>query len=185
MFPKQNSRFRSGAGLSGLKRGYSSRDKLLHRLFTIGVWIKAIDGILETIGGTLYLSTSRAALSNLVFSLTQHELLEDPDDRLANWLRHVFGNLSANAKLLGGIYLLSHGVIKILLVTGLLRRKVWCYPVATAVLGVFIGYQVYRLGVHYSVGLLCLTVFDCLIVALIVREYRRVKRRQDEWHELQ
>ena len=155
------------------------KQRIFHQLFTIGVWVKGLDGILETIGGFLYLSVRRTALSTLVFSLTQKELLEDPDDRIAKGLRHAFSHLSSDAKLFGSIYLVAHGVVKIFLFAGLLRGKLWSFPTAIAILSVFIGYQVYRLTLHDSVGLLCLTVFDCIIVALIWREYKHVKLSDD------
>ncbi|MEO8426126.1 MAG: DUF2127 domain-containing protein [Verrucomicrobiota bacterium] len=152
-----------------------AKEKILHRAFTIGVWVKGVDGILETIGGFLFLLVGRTALSNLVFTLTQHELLEDPDDRLANWLRHASGHLSSDARLFGSSYLLAHGRIKIFLVAGLLRAKLWSYPTAIASLSAFIGYQIYQASLRYSPGLVGLTMFDTIILALTWREYKRAK----------
>ena len=40
-------------------------------------------------------------------------------------------------------------------------------------LGVFIGYQVYRLSFKPSIGLTLLTVFDALVAWLTYREYRK------------
>ena len=45
-----------------------------------------------------------------------------------------------------------------------------------AVLTAFIGYQVYRVGVHFSWMLLGLAILDVLIVLLIWHEYHYVKR---------
>jgi hypothetical protein len=36
---------------------------------------------------------------------------------------------------------LSHGVVKLWLIIGLLRQKLWYYPLAAAVFGLFIVYQ--------------------------------------------
>jgi len=144
----------------------------LHRLYFISVLIKGVDGFLETLGGFLFLMMSRATLKGLIIGLTQHELLEDPDDWIANSLRQAFGHLSRGEKLFGGIYLLTHGLIKVLLVVGLLRDKLWAFPTSLAFLGMFIGYQVYRLCSHFSLGLLLLTVFDVGVVFLIWREYK-------------
>jgi uncharacterized membrane protein len=38
---------------------------------------------------------------------------------------------------------------------------------------IFIGYQVYRIALQPSAGLIVLTIFDAMIVALTWREYRR------------
>jgi uncharacterized membrane protein len=49
-----------------------------------------------------------------------------------------------------------------------------------ALLLAFIGYQLYRLTVHMSIGLIALTIFDALLVWLTWREYRakRATRRE-------
>jgi uncharacterized membrane protein len=40
----------------------------------------------------------------------------------------------------------------------------------------FIGFQCYRMSVHFTWSMLALTLLDLLIVALTVREYR-IRRR--------
>jgi uncharacterized membrane protein len=47
------------------------------------------------------------------------------------------------------------------------------------VLLIFIGYQLYRIVLQPSVGLVALTVFDAVIVVLTWREYRRQRRIPD------
>lgn len=155
----------------------SSREKWLHRLFVVGITVKGIDGILETAGGALFLLLSRPALNQIVVLLTQHELLEDPDDLVANALRHAFSHLSANERLFGGAYLLAHGALKIFLVLCLLRGKLWSHPVAIAFLVLFVGYQVYRVSVHFSWGLTVLTALDVGVALLIWHEWQYFKRR--------
>jgi uncharacterized membrane protein len=156
----------------------SDRAKWLRRFFQIGVVFKGVDGVLETAGGALFLMVSQTKLTHWVFSLTRPELLEDPDDLIANALRHAFSHLSTGGKWFGGIYLLVHGAIKIILVVCLLRGKLWSFPTAIVALAVFIGYQVYRLSAHFSWMLLFLTILDIIIIMLIWHEYGYVKHRQ-------
>ena len=151
------------------------RGKLFHRLFKIGIWLKGIDGFLEVIGGVLFLIVSRAALNRYVVLLTQEELREDPDDLLANALRHAASHLSVNSKLIGSAYLLGNGVVKIFLAAGILRGKLWCYPTAIIVISLFVCLQIARLSCHFSIPMLMGTVIDIAIVLLIAREYRRMK----------
>lgn len=153
-----------------------SRARFAHVLFRIGVWIKGLDGILELIGGTLFLFISRSALGRVVAFLTAHELSEDPHDLLANALRHAVEHLSSDTKLFGSVYLLVHGFIKVFLVWGLLRNRLWAYPTAIAFLCAFVGYQAYRVSRHFSIALLVLTVVDIGIVLLIIHEYIHVRR---------
>ena len=72
-------------------------------------------------------------------------------------------------------YLLGHGLIKLLLVIGLLRGKLWSYPASLAALGAFMAYQMYRYSYTHSPGLLVLTVFDAAVMWLIWQEWRLVR----------
>ncbi|MCL5096247.1 MAG: DUF2127 domain-containing protein [Candidatus Omnitrophica bacterium] len=154
------------------------REKTLHRLFIVGVWIKGFDGIMETVAGFIFLFVSRGTLISVLFSLTHPELMEDPDDWVANTLRHQFSQMSVGGKLFGGVYLLVHGLLKLFLVAGLLRGRLWSFPTGMIVLVAFIGYQAYRMLHHFSVGLAFLTVLDGLIIALIYNEYCHSKRNR-------
>jgi uncharacterized membrane protein len=153
------------------------RRGVLDRLYYVAILLKGIDGLLETLGGFLFLFVSRATMNDAIIALTQHELLEDPDDWIANSLRQAFGHLSIGEKAFGGVYLLTHGLIKVFLATGLLRDKLWAFPISLAFLAVFIGYQVYRLCLHFSAALLLLSVFDLGVGLLIWREYTFAKCR--------
>jgi uncharacterized membrane protein len=74
--------------------------------------------------------------------------------------------MSSGGKLFVSIYLLGHGVIKMLMVLGLLREKRWVFPVAIIVLLGFIGFQIYYLCGHFSIGLVIFTLLDAVIAAL-------------------
>lgn len=131
--------------------------------------------MLETAGGILFLIVSPGKITQFVFAITRHELVQDPDDWFANSLRHAFGHFSSGEKLFGSVYLLAHGVIKILLVGCLLRERLWAFPLALIVLAGFIGYQVFRLSFAFSWGLVFLSVLDAVVVLLVVHEYRYLK----------
>jgi uncharacterized membrane protein len=145
----------------------------LDRLFEIGIILKGLDGVLEVIGGLLLLVVSPATIDRMVTNLTQHELSEDPHDFLATHLLRTAHGLTGSAVLFGAVYLLAHGLVKVILVTALLKNQRWAYPWTIAFLGVFIAYQVYRLSFHPSVGLTGLTIFDTVIAWLTYREYRK------------
>src|SRR5947209_9314186 len=117
--------------------------QLVHRLFAASVLIKGVDGVLETIGGILFMFVSPKALSSLVISITAHELSEDPDDWFATTLRHLVHNLSSDTKLFVSAYLVAHGLIKVFLVASLLRMKLLAYPTALWFLGIFLLYKMH------------------------------------------
>jgi uncharacterized membrane protein len=146
---------------------------LLDQTFEIGIILKGLDGVLEVIGGLLLLVVSPATIDRMVTNLTQHELSEDPHDFLATHLLRTAHGLTGSAVLFGAVYLLAHGLVKVILVTALLKNQRWAYPWTIAFLGVFIVYQLYRLSFHPSVGLTGLTIFDTVIAWLTYREYRK------------
>lgn len=145
------------------------------RAFRISLWIKGVDGVLEILGGLLLFLVSPATLGALVGFLTRHELSEDPQDLIANYLLRQTHNLSKSATLFGAVYLLAHGIIKLVLVAAVLRERLWAYPWMITFLVVFIGYQTYRVALEPSVGLTLLTVFDLFVVVLVWTEYRRLR----------
>ncbi len=150
---------------------FKARDSF-DRIFELGIILKGLDGVLETIGGVLLLAVSPATINRLVSSLTQHELSEDPNDFIA---RNVLGyahDLAGTAVSFAAVYLLVHGIIKIVLVAALLRNQIWAYPWMIGFLLLFIFYQLYRIVLSPTFGLSALTIFDALIVWLTWREWR-------------
>ena len=95
------------------------------------------------IGAVLLFLVGNAALARAIAWLTAPELAEDPNDLIANALRRAFDHLSANAKNFASAYLFGHGIIKLLLVAGLWREKLWAFPIALAIIGAVIVYQLY------------------------------------------
>ena len=148
----------------------------LDRVFEIGIIGKGLNGAAELIGGLLLLFLTPDRIHHLVASLTQGELSEDPHDFVATHLLHTASGLSGKALLFGAVYLLAHGIVKIVLVIALLLNKLWAYPWMIVVLVLFIGYQSYRIALAPTPGLIALTVFDLAIVVLTWREYRRQRR---------
>ncbi|MDE2091315.1 MAG: DUF2127 domain-containing protein [Gammaproteobacteria bacterium] len=146
--------------------------KYLHWLFILSVAAKGLDGLLETVGGLLVLLASRMDLTNLVIFLTAPELAEDPTDLVANYLRHAAYHLSTSTKNFATAYLLINGIVKMVLVTGLLRGQRWSYRPALVLLVVFVGYQFYRFTHTHSMILLGFMCLDLLAVGLIWIEYR-------------
>ena len=142
--------------------------------FKISLYLKGLDGLLETLGGILLLLISPQQINHLARWLTQGELSQDPHDFIANHILKTAHHLTGSSLAFGAAYLLSHGVVKIFLVYEVLRDHLWAYLALIAVTGLFVIYQVYRLAaVKFSISLLLLTLFDLLIIYLTQKEYRR------------
>jgi uncharacterized membrane protein len=148
-------------------------------VFRVTLWCKALDGLIESIGGLLLLIATPAEIRFVARLLTHGELSEDPNDFVATHLLAASRTLEhGQVSFWGSLYLLSHGLIKLVLVWAILRNHVWAYPWMIAFLGLFIVYQTYSMTHHFTLGLLLLTLFDLLVAWLTVREYVRIRRRR-------
>jgi uncharacterized membrane protein len=146
------------------------------RVFRISVALKGADGFMEVIGGLTLLFVSPASIDHLARWAVAHELAGDPHDFLARHLLHSASQLSRGTTLYGAVYLLSHGLSKVVLVVLVLRNKLWAYPWMIALLVAFIVYQLYRLSYRVSAGLILLTLFDAFVVWLTWREFVAKRR---------
>lgn len=150
---------------------FTHSEKRIRLLFRVGVFFKGIDAALELIGGVLALLISPATVTWLVTALTRRELIEDPHDLVVAALMHATQHYAITGNTFLALYLLAHGIVKIFLVVGLLKNKLWAYPVSLVVLGVFMVYQIYRYSYSHSLLMLALTIFDLAVVWLIWREW--------------
>lgn len=132
---------------------------------------------MEIVGGVALLTVSPAFILRALTLLTQDELAKNPRDLVANYAIDIVNGLSVGTQHFVALYLLGHGIVKILVVGALLGNKVWAYPIAAIVFGAFIAYQIYRFTLTHSAGLIALSVFDASVVLLIWLEYRALTRR--------
>jgi uncharacterized membrane protein len=153
------------------KRGF---DRLLHWLFETGVAMKGAVALLEVFSGIALWLVPTAAIVAFVERLSLIELGRLHGDALAAWLMRLAHGFSMDAQSFYAIYLACHGLVKLVLVAGLLRGLRWAYPVSMAVMGCFIVFQLHRFAATQSVALLLISLFDALLIALIWREWRRI-----------
>ena len=149
----------------------------LDETFRISVALKGLDGLLETIGGLLLLLITPATMTALARSLTQHELSEDPHDFVAQHVLHSAQHFSHGHSVFAAVFLLSHGVAKLVVVLALLQGRTWAYPGMIGLLGAFIVYQVYRVLDRFSLGLTLLSAFDAFVIWLSWRGWRAARDR--------
>jgi uncharacterized membrane protein len=151
---------------------------LLRATFRTGITMKGIDGLLETIGGALLWVINPSVMSHTVALLFQHELSRDPHDFIGVHLLRISKALTENDRLFASIYLVSHGVVKIVLAGALWLDDLWAYPLAIFVFGAFGAYQIYRYSHTHSLMLLALTIFDLALMWLTWEEYRVQKAKR-------
>ncbi|HET9174082.1 MAG TPA: DUF2127 domain-containing protein [Candidatus Saccharimonadales bacterium] len=149
----------------------------LDRTFYISLILKGLDSTAEILGGIILLFISADTINSIVRTLTQHELSTDPHDFISTHLVNAAHSFTKGGRYFAAFYLLSHGIVKVVLIVALFKEKIWAYPWMMAVLGAFIIYQAYRMTYKFSFGLLVLTLFDIFIVCLTWLEYKKHKSR--------
>lgn len=152
------------------------QERRIHQLFQVSVLLKGAHAAIECLGGLALALTSNRWIRDFVAQATQTELTEDKKDFVANHLAVWAQGFSIESQHFYAWYLLSHGVVKLALVAGLLLRKLWAYPTTIVVLGLFIIYQLYRYTETHGVGLLFLTALDAIVVGLTWHEYGLMRR---------
>ncbi len=157
-----------------------TKPSVLHVGFEVAILLKGVHAALEIVGGLLLWLVNPSTLNSWIRLLTQNELAEDPKDYVAHLLRRMGQHYSVNAQHFGVFYLLTHGLIKVVLVMLLWRGKLWAYPLMVVVLILFIAYQIFRWTSTHSSTLIFLSGFDAIFVWLTLAEYRRLKREHAE-----
>jgi uncharacterized membrane protein len=148
---------------------------IFDKIFEGGIVLKGISGLLEFTGGLLLIFIPPDAIYHFITLITQRELLEDPNDIVANTLLHATQHFGSDGRIFLISYLWIHAAVKLIAVIGILKNKLWAYPFSLISLGVLTLYQFYSIYLHGSIGMIALTIFDIFIIGLIAREYRKVK----------
>ena len=135
------------------------QQKRIHQIFVVSVAAKGLHALIEIAGGlALYLLGA---------------------ETIADWIRPhewVARHFNASEQHFYAFYLLSHGLLKGVIVAGQLREKLWAYPASFAVFGLFIAYQLYRYSYTHDIALIALSIFDLFVIALAVHEYRLLRK---------
>ena len=152
------------------------QEKRIHQVFVASVLFKGAHALIEIVGGLALYLVSTATIITMLNRWSYGELAEDKHDWIANHLLEFSRHFSVAEHHFYAFYLLSHGIIKGILVIGLLREKLWAYPASFAVFGAFIAYQLYRYSYTHDFALILLSVFDLFVIYLAVHEYRLLRK---------
>ncbi|MDO5620573.1 MAG: DUF2127 domain-containing protein [Paracoccus sp. (in: a-proteobacteria)] len=157
-------------------RHLAAEKGFLHWLFEAGLLVKTILAALEAAAGAALLWVSHGAILNLVHWLTRNELIEDRHDYLASHVQALADRFSADSQHFYAIYLMGHGLVKLVVLLLLARRISAAYPLAIAVFSGFVVYQLHRWSLNHSPMMLALSAFDLLVIWLTWHEWRSAGR---------
>jgi uncharacterized membrane protein len=148
-------------------------------VYKIGVGLKGFDGLVELVTGiALWISPKlvHVALGGLAKEFGEHHA--HIFQFISEYIARVDGDLARGGIIFLIIFLVTHGLVKLGLVYCLLREIVRAYPVALAILGAFLVYQLYVFVVHPTIGMAIFTILDAVIIWLVWGEYRDLQAKK-------
>ena len=149
----------------------------LDKAFEISLFLKGLDGLSETLGGLFFLLIRPEKVSKFVENLVAPELGHDPRDFIATHILHWAQSFTKGTAIFAALYLLSHGLVKLVLVIAILREHLWAYPGLIIVTAGFVIYQLYHIIQQPTFSFIALTLFDAVVIYLTAKEYGKQKGR--------
>lgn len=157
-----------------------NKDTIINIGFYSGLAIKALNALVEFIGGLLMIVLNHEGLNRMIRLIAIPELREDPKDFIMNHLILLGQDLSISSQHSVALYMLLHGTTKLVVIGLLWKKKLWAYLPAVAVFGLFVAYEIYSYMDSRSALMLLIVVIDIAIIVLIILEYRRLKAQRRE-----
>lgn len=152
----------------------------LHWLFEASLVLKGLFAAGESLGGLGLLLTPNILIIQLVSWAWSHNLTQQPDADMAQWVKHLTDVFSIQVQHFYAFYLLGHGAIKFAMVIMLARRILWAYPGAMVLLAGFVIYQGTEFLTHGSVTFLILSFLDTVMIVLVYREWGVLKETRSQ-----
>jgi uncharacterized membrane protein len=153
-------------------------EKDFHELFRISILVKAADGIIEACAGGIFYFVGYTTINSALFLAFHGEIAESPRDPFWQFLINEWHTISLSGNAFWGLLFMVHGITKLALSVALLKNRRWAYPTAAVVFTLFVGFEIFSLFTRPSLFLYLITIFDAIVVGLILREYRHLKKRR-------
>ena len=150
--------------------------KTIDWLFGLGMFIKAGAALFEIGSGVMSLFLTTNEVLHVTQLLVGGKLAADPDNYLANYILDMAAHFTpGQTNWFIFSYLVGHGIVNLFLVVVLLKKKLWAYPLAIVIFGVFAVYEGWQVYFSHSPFLTAFAAFDLAVIWLIWREYRYAK----------
>lgn len=138
-------------------------------LFKIGLVIKGVDSVFEVIGGILL--TMPVKMAKYLSVLAEHELYRH-HQVLSGRLDKLAESVTTHASIGEAVYLIIHGLAKVVLILAIYKGKKWGYVGLIGVLSLFSAIEIARGFYAHEILTAALAAFDILMVILIWKEYK-------------
>ena len=149
------------------------QERHIYEYFVVSVLLKGLVSLAEVVAGVVVLFISPSTITDFFLSIAGDELAES--DFIGKYLTQYAHDFALSSGTFVAVYLLSRGIVKLILVWALLKNQLWAYPWSLVVLSAFVLYQLYQITTTHSIALVLLTLFDLLVMYFIWREWRVVR----------
>ena len=154
------------------------KEKKRSVLFLILLILKTLFAFFESILGFLLFFIQKSTIINLLGYYAQEEVLEDPKDYIATKITGFASHFSVDTQIFIALYLITHGLVKLMLLYGVYKQKLFVYPLAGGVFFAFALYQIYEYIRTLSLGYLFLVILDFIFIALMIYEYKTLTKEK-------
>lgn len=159
-----------------MKRNKANKQGVIDLSFDIVLLLKSLFALGEVLGGIFLFFITPERMSGIVGWFTRGELKEDPSDFIAHLLLNLGQHFTVSTQYLAAVYLLVHGLIKLVTLVLLWKKILWAYPLLILVFLCFIVYQLTDYLQYHSNFMLFVSVFDVLLILLTYLEYKNMKK---------
>ena len=122
------------------------------------------------IAGVLLLMPMK--LGAWIDAICEHEIAMGKHEAAFLRIQELASHSLAAITLGVAIYLLAHGLVKLVLITAVMKERGWGYPGLIIFLSIFVLIELIHFAEHRSYAVLVFAFFDIAIVYLAAREYR-------------
>jgi len=156
-----------------------TEEKIIEKSFDVVLLLKSIFAIVEIIGGIAMFFMTPERVNNVIHWFSKSELHEVPNDFFINLIVNFGHHFTTGTQYLAAIYLLSHGLIKIITLFLLWRKILWSYPLSVVVFLGFIIYQLNEFATRHSIFMIIVSIVDVIMIVLTILEYRNLKHQKN------
>lgn len=149
-------------------------ENAIDKVFKTITLLKGIHAIIEIISGILLFMISKEFIAWTIVKFVDGGIVAGADNFIIQYITQFGLDLTLATKFFFGVYLLSHGIVNLSLVYGIIKKPFWAYPISILFFIGFIIYQTYSYFILPSGWLLFLTIFDIFFIGLVFYEYNRL-----------
>jgi uncharacterized membrane protein len=153
----------------------AGEEKIIYEGFWISVGLKGIISVAEIVAGIVIFFIAPTFILHAITQIAHSGIVGSPTGVIASQLLKAIDEFTHGTQIFIALYLFSRGLIKTIIIAALFKNKLWAYPAALVVLGLFVLYQAYQILTTHSLLLIGVTIFDLIVMFFIWEEYRVVE----------